>query len=80
MMQPGQPEQQKKRLWTTQTINSDMETIEEISPIGTSKINGKNIMFYKKPLYNIYERKRKKSRKKCHKNKNKNLCNILRDF
>ena len=52
----------------------------ETVPIPTFTINGKNISFYKKALYNIYERKCKKSRKKCHKNKNKNLCNILRDF
>jgi hypothetical protein len=57
-----------------------METTEEIWLTDISRINGKNKTFYVKALYNIYERKRKKSRKKCHKNKNKNLCNILRDF
>lgn len=35
---------------------------------------------YEKTVYNIYERKRKKSREKCHKNKNKNLCKFQRDF
>lgn len=73
-------------MWTSRQpstmlqINWDMETTEEIWLTDISRINGKNKTFYVKALYNIYERKRKKSRKKCHKNKNKNLCNILRDF
>ena len=73
-------------MWTSRQpstmlqINWDMETTEEIWLIGISRISGKNIMFYKKPLYNIYERKHKKSRKKCYKKQVKILCNILRDF
>lgn len=65
---------------TMPQINWDMATTEEIWLIGISRISGKNIMFYKKPLYNIYERKHKKSRKKCYKKQAENLCNILRDF